>query len=295
MKRLLFFLLSSIALQSAAASLSVRDDAGNSVVLAQPARRVVTLAPYLTELVFAAGGGRRIAGTMMHSDYPPAARSIPLIGDSHQLDVERLIALKPDLLVVWSSGNSAHQLDAVRKLGIPVFHSEPRKLDDIADTLERLGQVLGTVPEARKSAIELRARLAALAAQYRNRPPVRVFYQISARPLYTLNGKHMVSDAIRLCGGENVFSHMTVLAPQVGIEDVLVANPEALVAGQAPGEQMDGLNIWRQYPVLQAVRRGNLFALDADLLNRSGPRIVEGVARLCEMLETVRRHRAAAR
>lgn len=295
MKRLLFFLLVSIAVQSVAASVSVRDDAGNTVALAQPATRIVTLAPYLTELAFAAGGGNRIVGTMMYSDYPAAARGIPLIGDSHQLDVERLIALKPDLLVVWSSGNPAPQLDSVRRLGIPVFHSEPRKLDDIPDTLDRLGQLMGTVPEARNSATALRARLAALAAQYRNRPPVRVFYQISARPLYTLNGKHMVSDAIRLCGGENVFSRMTILAPQVGIEDVLVENPEAVIAGQSPSEQMDGLSIWGKYSVLQAVRRGNLFTLDADLLNRSGPRIVEGVSQLCDVLETVRRRRSAAR
>lgn len=283
-------LASMIAMQASAA-INVRDDAGSTVMLPQPAQRVVSLAPHVTEMLFAAGGGERIVGTVSYSDYPPAARNIPRIGDNRQVDIERLIALKPDLLVVWRHNASARQMEQLRKLGIPLFYSEPHKLDDVPDTLLRLGQLLGTEQQARQSAAELRRQLNSLSARYRNRPAVRVFYQVWDRPLYTLNGQHIVSDAIRLCGGENVFARLPLAAPSISIEAVLKEDPEAIVSGDRRDQATSGLDIWKQYPALLAVRRGNLFAVDADLLSRSGPRIVTGAAELCAKLEQARQRR----
>jgi iron complex transport system substrate-binding protein len=275
------------------AAISVRDDAGATLVLPRPAQRVVSLAPHITEMLFAAGAGDRIVGTVNYSDYPPAARDIPRIGDNRQVDIERLVALKPDLLIVWRHNAASRQMEQLRKLGIPLYYSEPRKLDDIPEALLRLGRLLGTEQQAQQSASELRRQLDILVVRYQNRPVVRVFYQVWDRPLYTLNERNIVSDAIRICGGENIFAKLTVPAPIVSIEAVLQENPEAIVSGERHNHTSDGsgLDIWKRYTTLPAVRRGNLFALDADLLSRPGPRTIAGAAELCIQLEQARKRR----
>jgi iron complex transport system substrate-binding protein len=289
MKRLL--ILGCLFTAKAFGAISVQDDAGKTVTLQKPAQRVVSLAPHVTELLFAAGGGARIVGTVSYSDFPEAAKHIPLIGDNRQIDMERVMALKPDLLVVWQHGNSEGQIEQLRQLGIPVFYSEPHKLGDIPDSVQRLGQLLGTEATAQAAAQELRQKLAELKQHYGKRSPVRLFYQVWDKPLYTLNGQHIVSDAIRLCGGENIFARMKVTAPNVSIEAVLQENPEAIINGEQRNQEGGGINIWQQYPTMTAVKRGNLFSLNGDLLSRSGPRMVAGTAALCEKLEQARQHR----
>jgi len=286
---LLALLLFSV---SAQAAVSVVDDAGQRVTLARPAQRVISMAPHVTELLFAAGGGPRIVGAMNYSDYPAAARSIPLIGSNSQIDIERVIAMKPDLLIVWQSGNTARQIAQLQGLGIPVFHSEPRKLDEVATSLLRFGQLLGTEPVARAAAGAYQAKLAALRTRYAQRPPVTVFYQAWDSPLYTLNGEQIASDAIRACGGRNIFAELKTVAPQVGVEAVVQTDPEAIVGGKLYTPQDRGLSIWQPYKGMTAVRRNNLFTLDEELLTRPGPRVVDGAAALCQRLEEARARRA---
>lgn len=276
---------------NAFAAISVQDDAGDTVTLAHPAQRVVSLAPHVTELLFAAGGGERIVGAVNYSDYPPTARSIPRIGDNRQVDIERLLSLKPDLLVVWRHNASLRQMEQLRKLGIPLFYSDPHKLNDIPESLLRLGKLLGTEPQAKQSAANLRRQIDDLTARYRNRPAVRVFYQVWDRPLYTLSERHIVNDAIRICGGHNVFARLAMTAPSITAEAVLQENPEAIVSGDRRDQAVSGIEMWKQYPNLLAVRRDNLFAINSDLMNRSGPRIVAGAAELCERLEEARKRR----
>ncbi len=272
-------------------AITVVDDSGQSVILARPAQRVISMAPHVTELLFAAGGGARVVGVMNYSDYPEAAKTLPRVGSDSALDMERLVALKPDLLVVWQSGNTARQLEQLRQLGIPMFYSEPQQMDQIADSLLRLGQLLGTEAVAQPAARALRAKTAALAARYARRPPVRMFYQIWDKPVYTLNDRQIVSDAIRLCGGQNVFGKLPVKAPEVSVEAVIAADPEVIIGGDR-GEQVDaGLNIWKPYTSMLAVQRGNLFSLSGGLLVRAGPRMVDGAAELCEKLELARQRR----
>lgn len=273
----------------AGAAITVRDDDGVAVTVQQPARRIMSLAPHATELLFAAGGGDRIIGTVSYSDYPPAAKAIPRVGDNREVDLERIIAMRPDLLVVWLHGSSPRQIDALRQLGIPMFHSEPHKLEAIPDSLLRLGQLMGTEAVARPAAADLRQQLDALAAKYAGRPPVRMFYQVWDKPLYTLNGNHIVSDSIRLCGGENIFAGLKAVAPTVNVEAVLQEDPEAIF-GTAE-KNYGGINLWRPYATMKAVRNGNLFTLNGELLNRSGPRMIAGTAALCEKLELARQHR----
>jgi iron complex transport system substrate-binding protein len=279
----------------ASAAITVHDATGNTIVLQRPAQRVVTLAPHVTEMVFAAGGGDRIVGTVGYSDFPPAAKDIPRVGDHRQIDIERIIALKPDLLVVWLHGNSERQLEHLRKLGIPLFYSEPHKLDDIPENIVRLGKLMGTEKQAEQTAAEQRLQLARLKAQYQQRPLVRVFYQVWGQPVYTLNGKHIISDVLRLCGGENIFASLPVTAPTVSTEAVLLENPEAMITGDRRDATKAGLEVWHRYTGMLAVQRGNLFAIDADLLNRAGPRLLQGAAAICEKLELARSRRGDKR
>jgi iron complex transport system substrate-binding protein len=272
------------------AAITAQDDTGKTLALAKPAQRIVSLAPNITELLFAAGAGDRIVGTVDYSDYPQAARNIPRIGSFEQIDIERLIALKPDLVVLWADGGMERQLDTVRRLGISVFYGRAHRLADIPDSIERLGRLTATEPQAKKAAAGLREKLAELAARYRDRSPVTVFYQVWSKPLYTLNGAHIVSDVLRLCGGRNVFADLGAAAPVVSIESVLLADPEAMIAGAEPGH-IGGLEMWKRYPQLRAVRRGNLFEMNSDLLSRAGPRLFDGASAVCERLDQARQHR----
>jgi len=279
----------SLHAAQAAGPISVKDDDGNTVTLQKPAQRVVSLAPHVTELLFAAGGGSHVVGVVAYSDFPEAAKKVPQIGSNRELDLERIIALKPDLFVVWRHGSSERQIEMVRKLGVPLFHSEPRKLEDIPASLLKLGQLMGTEDAARPAAEALRGQLASLRSKYANRAPVRSFYQVWDKPLYTLNGEHIVTDALRLCGGENVFARLPVTAPVVSVEGVLQENPEAIFA--TAEKNYGGVSMWKPYATLTAVRNDNLFTIDGNLLNRAGPRMIAGAAMLCEKLELARSHR----
>jgi len=275
--------------QARSSAISVKDDDGNTVTVQGPAQRVVSLAPHVTEMLFAAGGGSHVVGVVAYSDFPEAARKIPQVGSNREVDLERIIALKPDLFVVWRHGSSERQIDMIRKLGVPVYHSEPRKLEDIPASVLKLGQLMGTEDAARPVVADLNRQLAGLRAKYANRAPVRSFYQVWDKPLYTLNGAHIVSDALRLCGGENVFARLPVTAPVVSVEGVLQENPEAIFA--TAEKNYGGVSMWKPYGTLAAVRNDNLFTIDGNLLNRSGPRMIAGAAMLCEKLELARSHR----
>jgi len=276
---------------SAQAAVTVVDDNGNRVTLQQPARRVISMAPHVTELLFAAGGGPRVVGAMNFSDYPEAAKKIPLVGSSSQLDIERMIALKPDLLVVWQSGNTARQLEQLRQLGIPMFYSEPTSLEQVAASVVRLGQLMGTEVAAQAAAAAFRSKIAALGDKYSKRAPVRMFYQIWDRPLYTLNGKQIASDVMRLCGGVNVFGHLLVKAPEVSIEAVIQENPEVILGGDRQERIDAGLNVWKPFTSMLAVRRGNVFTVNGELLTRAGLRLADGATEMCEKLELARQRR----
>lgn len=274
-------------LHSAWAAITIEDDAHREVTLDAPARRIVSLAPHATELLFAAGAGPYVVGVSQYSDYPPQAARLASVGSSAALDVERIAMLKPDLVVAWRSGNSATQVAALRRLGIAVFESEPRDFDTIASSLERLAALAGTEAVGREAAQSFRFRLRTLEQTYRQRAPLRVFYQVWKAPLMTLNGEHLVSHVLQLCGGRNVFADLPQLTPMVGIEAVLQAKPEAIIGS---GSQQD-LGDWRRFPGLPAVTHGNLFTVHGDWLSRPGPRILDGTEEVCKKLDEARSRR----
>ncbi|HJV85525.1 MAG TPA: cobalamin-binding protein [Noviherbaspirillum sp.] len=280
------WLLALGPLTVAQAAISVTDDTRQTVTLPAPAHRIVSLAPHVTELLFAAGAGPYIVGVSEFSDYPPAAKRIPTIGSALSLDLERIIQLKPDLIVGWNKGNPAPQLAQLEQLGIPVYKSEPYSLEAIPRSIESLAHLAGTEVTGQAAASAFRTRLKQLRETYEHRRPVTVFYQIWRAPLMTLNGTHMVSSVLRHCGGENIFAELPQLAPTVSVEAVVKANPEAIIASS--GEQEDLFALWRRFPAMKAVARGNLVTIDGALLNRSGPRILDGMENLCRKLDEVR-------
>lgn len=267
------------------------DDAGRVVTLPTPARRIVSLAPNATEMAYAAGAGAALVGAVASSDYPAAARALPRVGDAFGLDVERIVALRPDLVLTWPYTVPA-QLATLERRGVRVFTVDPKRVDDIASAVERIGVLAGTDGLAHDAAEALRGRAHAIEARYRGRAPIRVFYEVWATPLVTLGGSHLVSRAIETCGGRNVFASLDAPAPTVSIEAVLATAPDAIVAGGDAGARPEWLEQWRRWPALPAVGAGNLFAIDADHLHRAGPRFVEGVADLCAILESARRNLA---
>jgi iron complex transport system substrate-binding protein len=270
-----------------AASDTVIDSAGARVELAQPARRIVSLAPHATELLFAAGAGSQVIGVITPADWPAEAAVLPRVGDSRAIDLERIADLRPDLVVAWPYVAPA-QLEHLRDLGLAVYLSDPHTPEEIADDLERLGTLAGTRESALRAAAAYRARLAAVRVRERGMPRVRVFYEIWHLPLYTVGGKHLISAAIDLCGGENVFAALKLPAPSVSVEAVLAAAPEAIVAGTDGALRPTWLDAWAPWRSVPAVARGNLLVVDANLLHRAGPRFIDGVEQLCLALDRAR-------
>lgn len=277
---------------AAASEIRVNDDAGRTLVLAQPARRVISLAPDLTELMFAAGAGLRVVGTVEYSNYPEAAKTIPRIGDSALLDLERIVALKPDLILVWRHGNAQRQLDKLLSLGIPVYYSQSDHLSDVARALDKLGRLAGTEAIASTAASAFVARESELRKRYAGRPLVRVFYQIWEKPLMTVNDIHLISDVMRLCGGQNVMGALNQLVPVISTEAVLEANPEVIAGATAEPNMRGNLDNWKAWPRILAVRRDNLFVIHTDLISRQTPRVLDAAQQLCDDLDQARAKRA---
>jgi len=285
-RAILFALL--LALPAARAEVRVTDDYGRELRLAAPAGRVVSLAPHLTELMYAAGAGARLVGALEYSDYPAQAKALPRVGSEAAIDLESLVALRPDLVIAWPNAGSARAVERIAALGIPVFRSEPRELEDIARTLETLGRLAGTQAAAAAAASAFRERARRIERRYAQRARVRVFYQVWDRPLVTVNGDHVISKAMRLCGGENVMAAVPGLAPEIGRESVLRADPEVIVASGPAGARPAWLDDWRAFPALAAVRHDNLYAIRPELLQRHTPRLLQGAEELCRILDAVR-------
>ncbi len=244
-------------------------------------------------MVFAAGGGASLVGVVDHSDYPPAARDLPRVGDALNLAVERVLALRPDLILAWRGGNNARLLERIEGLGVPIFYSRIDRLDEIGTTLERLGVLLGTAGGAR-AAVDFHARLAKLrpaaAPSGADSRPVRVFYQVWALPPMTINGQHLISDLIDRCGGVNVFAAASAAVPHVGYEAVVAAAPEVILAsGNSRAPDGDGsLDQWRRFTSIPAVAGNFLFYIDGDAISRATPRTIGAGEAICSRLDQVR-------
>lgn len=275
-----------------AAEIEIIDDNGRAVVLKEPARRVVTLSPHVTELVFAAGGGNKIVATVTSSDFPPEARKLARIGDALQPDSEKIAAYRPDLIIGWLP----EQADALEGLNVAVFISSPQSLAEIADSVETFGVMLGTADIARHRADALRLTLESISnalTRTQGSPPVRVLLQSGPDPEYALGGEHILSDVIGLCGGVNVFGDASTISPRISTAGVLAAQPELVLVGRAaagptPAIDSTALAYWKDAG-LPAARSGRVFMMDADMLERPGPRLIEAASRICDVIQQARK------
>jgi iron complex transport system substrate-binding protein len=271
-----------LSLSAQAAMIRVVDDAGQTLVFARPPQRIISLTPHLTELLFAVGAASQVVGVDSASDYPPVAQTLPRIGDYSRVNFERILALKPDLVVVWLDGNRAADIHGLKKMGLPVLHTRATRLDDVARLLRLFGQTTGHGAQGEAAARDFTARLAALQVRKPNRPLLRVFYQVWDHPLMTVGGTHWISDALELCGARNVFADLNGLSPVVSREAVLQRAPELIVSGSdAPDMRAQ----WQRFPGLPAVKKQAFIRIDADRLHRPTPRLIEGVAALCNALK----------
>lgn len=262
------------------APLSAVDDTGAAVELGSPARRILTLSPHATELVFAAGAGERLVGTVAFSDYPPGANGLRRVGDAARLDREAVLMLEPDLVVAWPAGNRPADIAWIASQGIPVFRSDPQRLADIPRSIRQLGRLAATEERAGETARVFESRLAELR---QDQPPgmgIWIFYQLWPNPLMTAGNDPLLNELLHLCGAQNLFERLDIPAPQVDVEAVLAADPHGIVAATLPN-QSDPFSLWQNWPQMTATRAGRLLAIPADLLQRPTPRILDGAALLC--------------
>lgn len=280
----LFWLLLSSHLS---ADIYVEDDLGREITLSKPAQRVISLAPHLTEVVYTVGGGDRMVATVAWSDFPEEAKSLPVIGSNNKINYEALLAYKPDLVLVWRSGNGENIIKRLTSLGLNVFVNEPRKLGGIPNTLHKIGRLLGRELESEETIHQFQSTLEGLQSKYQQVRKASVYYQIWQSPLISFGGEHLVSDVLRLCGAQNIFSEVKPLVPRIGVESVLAADPEVIIVGQYTDVEV-AFEHWRQWPQLRAVRNKHLYKVDPYLLHRHTPRILQGAAQLCGAIDKVR-------
>ena len=288
--RALVLLLVALPTLAQGGPVEVVDSLGRTVRLEQPASRIVALAPHIVENLFSAGAGEKLVAVVNYSDFPPAAKSLPQIGSAFSWSIESVVALSPDLVVLWGSGNGMSALPQLERLGLTVYVSEPRSLDEISASMRDFGTLAGTEAIADDSAAQFDSAIAALRASVSRDQPLSVFYQIWNTPLQTVNGEHMISHVIDLCGGRNIFADQAQLAPHIALESLLQADPQVIVASGMDQSRPEWLDDWRRYPVLQAVQHDALLHIHPDLIQRPTARIANGAADLCAKLDRVRGH-----
>lgn len=263
-----------------AAPLVLTDDLGNRVELSSPPERIISLAPHLTEMLFELGVPEKIIATVAHSDFPAAARQIPRLGDAFSLSIESVVALSPDLILAWSTGGNMRTISRLRELGYPVYLNESGSLASIAQAIRQIGQMVDRAAAAEQIANEFEASLAEItAAGGQGR---KVFFQIADTQLYTVNDEHLIGQAIQACGATNIFADVSISVPLVSLESLVARAPDVIVVSMPlGGEQSQWASTWQQLGWQQKVR-----TIDASLITRPGPRMILGVKRLCQVIDS---------
>ncbi len=273
MKWLVFFVLWSVSISAFA--IDVIDDTGQKIFLKKPATRIISLAPDLTENLFAIGAGDSIVGVIQGSDYPEGAKKIPVVGSVIGVDEEKILALHPDLILVW---DESHLGDRLKKLGVPIFFSHPKKIADIASLLNRLGKLTGHEKKAEAVSALFLKKNELLIKKYAGQKTFSVYYEVWSQPFITITKQSWINDAIEICGGKNIFADLKGVSPEINVEAVLYANPDVIISSE---KKQDWKDFWKKWPELKAVQQNHLHAVDADLLERATPRVLEGMQEMC--------------
>jgi iron complex transport system substrate-binding protein len=253
---------------------------------ATSARRIVSLTPGITELIYAVGAEQWLVATVEHADYPEAAKQLPRVGDAFRVDMEKLLSLKPDLVLVWTSGTPATTVEQIKALGLRVESIEAQRLNEVSASLLRIGELTGMQVNAQQSARHFLQGIAELQRRYKHRQPLSVFLEVNRRPLYTVNGQHVLSEVLTLCGGRNVFAALNQLAPVVSVEAVLKADPEVILSTDGTVQQLQA--DWQTWRQLRAVQNQHMYAVSPDTTTRATPRLLAGATEICQMLDVAR-------
>ena len=269
-------------------SVSVVDFSGATVTLNSPAKRIVSLAPHIAENVYSAGAGDKLIGVVSYSDYPPAVKDLPLVGGYASINVEKIIELQPDLIIGWESGNSSASIQQLQTLGYPVYIDQPDTLADVARSIKDIGVLSGTAMEAVKVADEYTSKINMIENIFKSKSKLKTFYQVWNDPLQTINGTHIISDAIALCGGVNIYADEPVIAPVINIESILERNPDAIIASGMSSARPDWLDEWYDWPSINAVQNNHLFFVNPDHIQRHTVRILLGINAICSQLDSAR-------
>lgn len=289
---LLYLLVFLTISTSATAQIEVMDDSGQTIVLKQSAKKVISLSPGITELIYAAGGEHLIKGVVSYSDFPPQAKKLPQVGSYNSLDIEKILVMQPDLVVAWKSGNPIHQVEQLKKLGLTVYISEPKDFMSIPETIKTFGKLMATECVANKNANTFIQQFNKLKSIYQNKGDTtlkRTFIQIWNNPVMSVNEHHLISKVITLCGGQNIFAKSKGLTSTPAIESVLELDPEIIIATGMADTSKTWLNRWQQWSFLSAVKDNRLYATNPDHLVRHTPRILLGIKDVCQLIHGKRR------
>ena len=281
--------LLAVTLSSAAFSaVEILDEDGNLVRLEKPAKRIISLAPSLTEILFAIGAGQKIVGVIEYSDFPPEAKTLPVIGRFDLLDIEKIAELEPDLIIAWKSGNPARSIEQLKILGLSVYLAELNDLASISKQMKNISKLIGAEREASLAITNFNQTYESLVAKYSGRELVKTFYQVWDMPIITTGGKGLINDIITLCSGENIFKGISQIAPKVSLEAIVVANPEVIIGSGSGKTRPDWLDKWKRWPRVKAVSKQNLFSINPDLIQRQTPRTLIGAKQMCEHIDKAR-------
>lgn len=270
------------------ANISVVDFSGKTIHLTEPAKRIIALAPHVVENVYSAGAGDYLVGVVSHSNYPADALKLPIVGGYEKTNHEKIIELNPDLIIGWETGNSHSSLKRLTDLGYTVYVDQPNNLQDVAKSIRDIGLLSGTSDHANKIADQYLLDLNQMRSRYKNATPLRVFYQVWDSPLYTINGKHIISDAINICGGINIYADEFAVSPVINIESLLERNPDIIIAGGMSSARPEWLDNWKAWPSLKAVINDNLFHVNPDHIQRHTARLLLGLESICTQLDQAR-------
>ena len=269
-------------------AIEVVDEDGNLIRLEKPARRIISLAPSVTELLFAIGAGSQVVGVIEYSDFPPEAKTLQVVGRFDLLDIERILELEPDLIIGWKNGNPRASIEQLKRLGLSVYLAELNDLPSISSQMVNFSKLAGTTIEAKEAINYFNQTYESLVTEYSNRESVKTFYQVWESPIITAGGKELMNDIIELCSGENIFKAIDQIAPKVSLEAVIIANPEVIIGSGVGLMRPEWLNDWEIWPSVKAVSEEHVYFIPPDLVQRQTPRTLIGTKQMCEHIDKAR-------
>lgn len=255
--------------------------------------RIIALSPHSVEMLYKLGAGERIVATTKFSNFPSEAENIPRVGGYNGIQIEKILALKPDLIIAWMDGNKIEDIEKMEALGLNVYRSTTRSLKSVSDELIKLGNMIGLPDSGQKAAQAFNKRLELIRSENAQKAPVSFFYQLWDEPLRAMAAGSWINTVMTHCGGKNVFNDTALDYPEISIENVLISAPEVFIIPSHHGSHTASTEKWLKWPEIPAIANGQIYYIDGDLLHRFSTRVLDGMAQVCSAFDKVRANRAA--